>query len=184
MRDNNLHVIAEHPKATAKRLLYVILKNREQHLCVMPLLNVNEMRNTRKETKKIVNDFRYLFYADDKMVIRMFQSHSTHKADEQRRNFIEVYNPFGQRMQKSCIGQPYREVVISSSGLILGFLLFRHGEPSNLHIYRLTKGSYYSGCGDSQRVRLSVLKDISTIHKRGSLRDVDIVTTGEEVVRV
>ena len=41
LRRANIHVIAGHPKVAEMRLLYVSLKDCEQQVCVMPLLNAH-----------------------------------------------------------------------------------------------------------------------------------------------
>ena len=50
-RDKYLHGEVDYPKAASKRLLYVILKKDEHHVNCLPMLNINEVKNTRKDSR-------------------------------------------------------------------------------------------------------------------------------------
>ena len=92
------NVVTGYPKPANKRLLYLFRSQHQQYCFILPLLNINEIRNVRKEIFEIKNEQRFLLSFDDSKYIRFYQSYSLAAPEESLRNFIEVYNIVGQKL--------------------------------------------------------------------------------------
>ena len=70
------------------------------------------------------NEQRFLFFYDETKYIRFFQSYNPSAPQESLRNYIEVFNVVGQKLQKIRVETDYRDTVYSATGTFMAYVLY------------------------------------------------------------